>query len=79
LLIDSLAVYQVKTFQPKKILLTESPKVNLERLIKAIDPQEIIADNSNFKTYVNRWRQTCSKYEIPFYYTNEKGAYLLNN
>ena len=76
LLVDSLGVYQIKSFQPKLILLTQSPKLNLERLIKTRDPQEIIADHSNFKSYVNRWRQTCIKYQIPFYYTNEKGAYI---
>ncbi|NNC71194.1 MAG: ComEC family competence protein [Flavobacteriaceae bacterium] len=77
LLVDSLGIYQIKSFQPRAILLTQSPKINIERLIKTIDPQKIIADHSNYTSYVNRWRRTCKNYQISFYYTNEKGAYIL--
>lgn len=77
LLLDSLGVYQVKSFQPKIILLTQSPKVNLERLIRTIHPKKIIADNSNFKSFVKHWQETSVKYNIPFYYTNEEGAFIL--
>lgn len=78
LLIDSLGSYQIKSFQPKSVLLIQSPKVNLERLIETVHPKQIIADNSNFKGYVKRWQQTCNQHKIPFYYTNEIGAYVLS-
>lgn len=77
LVIDSSAVYQVQGLQPKKIVLTGSPEINLERLLGDLEPDEIIADGSNYRSYVNRWRETCRKRKIPFHYTGEKGSYIL--
>ena len=73
LIIDSTGVYPLSTSD--KILLTQSPKINLDRLIDSIQPKEIIADGSNYKSYVDRWKITCIKNKIPFHYTGEKGAY----
>jgi competence protein ComEC len=73
LVIDSLGVYN-----PQKsdyIILTQSPKINLERLIDATKPQQIIVDGSNYHSDVNRWKQTCSKRKLPFHYTGEKGVF----
>lgn len=76
LLLDSLGVYPSEKIDI--ILLTNSPKVNLERLIDSIQPTQIIADGSNYRTYVKRWHTTCTKRKIPFYYTGEKGAYIFD-
>jgi competence protein ComEC len=72
--LDSLGVYPSEKIDV--ILLTSSPKVHLERLIDDIQPILIIADGSNYKTYVKRWDTTCTKRNIPFHYTGEKGAYI---
>lgn len=77
LAIDSLGIYQNLSFKPNYILIRNSPKINLNRLIDSLQPQHIIADASNYKTYVNRWKATCIKRKIPFHYTYEKGAYSL--
>jgi competence protein ComEC len=74
LLLDSLGVYPSEKIDI--ILLTNSPKVHLERLIDSIQPIQIVADGSNYKTYVKRWDTTCTKRNIPFHYTGEKGAYI---
>ena len=74
LVLDSAGIYTQSTSQ-KIILLTQSPKINLERLIDSIKPKEIIADGSNYRSYIDRWRMTCLKNKIPFHYTGEKGAY----
>lgn len=76
LIVDSLGVYRV-SFQPDYVLLRNSPKINLERLIDSIKPKELIADGSNYKSYVERWKATCLKRKLPFHNTNEKGAYIL--
>ncbi len=74
LIIDSLGIYPEQN--PEQIvLLTYSPRINLERLLLTIRPKQIIADGSNYKSYVERWKKTCSKNKIPFHYTGEKGAY----
>lgn len=57
------------------LLLTQSPKINLTRVIDSIKPKFIIADGSNYTSYVNQWKATCTKKKIPFHYTGEKGAY----
>lgn len=77
LVIDSLGVYKNLSFKPDMILLRNSPKINLNRLIDNINPKLIIADASNFKSYVFRWKSTCEDKKIPFHYTNEKGALIL--
>jgi competence protein ComEC len=65
------------SFQPHFVLLRNSPKVNLNRIIDSLNPQQIIADASNYKSYVNRWKLTCRDKKIPFHYTNEKGAFIV--
>lgn len=76
LVIDSLGVYP-KTSTIDIVLLTNSPKVNLERLIKELDPQQIIADGSNYTSYVDRWRRSCENKKLPFHHTGTKGAFTL--
>jgi len=75
LVIDSLGIYDLKGLQKPIVILQNSPKINLERLIETINPTQIIADGSNYKSYVNRWRWSADKRKTPFYYTGEKGAY----
>lgn len=59
------------------VLLTSSAKVNLERLISHMHPAVIVADGSNYKSDVQRWQQTCLQTKTPFWYTGQKGAYVL--
>ncbi len=77
LLVDSLGVYQFRDLKNPIILLQYSPKINLERLIKTIKPSQIIADGSNYKSYVFRWEETSNKQKTPFFYTGKNGAYIL--
>ena len=78
LVVDSLGIYTIKTFKPDYVLLRNSPKINLTRLIALLNPKLIIADGSNYKTYVERWKRTCEKTKTPFHQTNEKGALTIN-
>ncbi|MEM5563927.1 ComEC/Rec2 family competence protein [Psychroserpens sp. AS72] len=77
LIIDSLGVYNVKSFEPDYLLLRNSPKLNMERVIDSINPKYIIADGSNYTSYVNRWEQTCLKRKLPFHHTRKKGAFII--
>ncbi len=76
LVIDSLGVYKV-SFKPDFIVLRNSPKVNLKRLIDTLQPQFIIADGSNYKSYIKRWKGTCLNEKLPFHQTYEKGAFII--
>ena len=78
LLIDSFGVYKTARFKPSIILLQYSPKINLERLIERLQPELIISDGSNFKSYQERWKATCEAKKIPFHQTSKKGAFIYN-
>jgi len=76
LVIDSIGIYNVKTFTPDIILLRNSPKINLKRLIDSLHPKLIISDGSNYKSYQERWGQTCKAQKIPYHQTSKKGAFI---
>jgi competence protein ComEC len=78
LVIDSLGIYKVNAFKPEVVLLRNSPKINLKRLIDSLQPKVIIADGSNYKSYMERWEATCLKQKVPFHQTGKKGAFITN-
>ena len=75
-ILDSSAVYS-KNIKPDIIIITQSPKINLERLFQIWKPKQVVFDSSNFKSYVKVWKSTCIKEKIPFHDTSEKGFYRL--
>ncbi|WP_179004858.1 ComEC/Rec2 family competence protein [Winogradskyella forsetii] len=77
LAIDSIGVYKGISFHPHYILLRNSPRLNLNRVIDSLKPEQIIADASNYKSYLKRWKATCEHKKIPFHQTNEKGTYII--
>lgn len=77
LIIDSLGIFKGLSFKPNYILLRNSPRLNLNRVIDSLQPEQIIADASNYKSYVERWKVTCERKKIPFHQTSEKGAFIL--
>lgn len=76
-IIDSSGIYP-KNSNPDVLLLTQSSKINLDRLLVTIKPKVVIADASNFKNIQKNWKASCEKYKIPFHATAEKGFYKLN-
>lgn len=78
LVVDSAGVYQLPKLQNSLVLLRNSPKVNLDRLIELLHPKAIIADRSNYYSYIDRWRETCCQHGIPFHYTGKKGAFIMD-
>jgi len=77
LVIDSLGVFDLKQLKNPIIILQHSPKINLKRVLTKIKPTQIIADGSNYKSDVNRWKKICLEFQIPFHYTGQKGAFIL--
>lgn len=68
----------VQNFEEEKriLLLSGSPKVNLDRILKTFRPEQVVSDASNYKHLSSRWRKTCNELEIPFHDTWEKGEFL---
>jgi len=77
LILDSTGIYP-KQHQADILVLTQSPKINLDRLIQISRPKEIVADATNYKSFKERWKVSCLKAKIPFHSTSEKGFYILN-
>lgn len=79
LIVDSTAIFKFTSIKPTIILLKNSPRINLDRLIGFHNPKLIIADGSNYKSYLKRWKTTCLEKKTPFYETSKKGAFILSN
>ncbi|MEQ3500647.1 ComEC/Rec2 family competence protein [Tenacibaculum sp. SSH1-16] len=77
LIVDSLGMYQIKKLKNPIVVLKNNPKINLSRLIFWLKPKQIIADGSNYKSYINGWKETCYKQKTPFWYTGQNGAYII--
>jgi competence protein ComEC len=77
LIVDSLGVYP-KNIRPDVVVLTQSPKINLERFLQTTKTKMVVADASNFRTIQKLWKATCIKEKIPFHATVEKGFYRLD-
>lgn len=76
LIIDSSCIY-TKEFHPDVLVIIQSPKLNMQRLLKIYKPKEIVVDGSNYKSYIRLWEATCRKEKIPFHNTNQKGFYKI--
>ena len=78
LLIDSLGIYNFNSIKPTIVVLTQSPEINLDRLLYNVQPSLIIADGSNYNSYVTKWEYSCIKNKTPFHSTMQNGAFILN-
>ena len=77
LIVDSTGIY-VDKLQPDILILTQSPKINLDRILAHLHPKIIVADASNSYKIQKIWEASCAKKNIPFHATAEKGFYKLN-
>ena len=75
-IMDSSAVYPTKNVD--YLLVTQSPKVNMERVLDSIAIGMVLVDGSNYSRTVAQWKATCHKKEVPFHFTGEKGAFYIN-
>ena len=78
LILDSLGIYP-DSYKIDIVLLTYNPKINLNRMLESLQPKMIIADGSNYKSYVKRWKKNCTKKNIAFHFTGTDGAYIIKN
>lgn len=76
--VDSMGIYPPANKTSPILLVTQSPKINMERFLDLVQPKQVIADGSNYSSYVQRWKKTCLEKKIPFYATSENGAFALN-
>ncbi len=58
------------------IILSNSPKINLDRLIGHFQPKMIIADGSNRRYLIKIWEKTCKARGVELHITGDSGAYV---
>ncbi|MCY2688634.1 ComEC/Rec2 family competence protein [Salinimicrobium sp. TH3] len=77
IMIDSSGILPQEIPQDTKLLLTGSPRLNFDRVLSNSKPKVIIADGSNYPSLIKKWEETAIKNNIPFYYTGQDGAYII--
>ncbi len=77
LIIDQQGIYNIESMKPDVIILSNSPKINLNRMIDSLKPRQIVADGSNYTSLLDRWEKSCLQSKTPFHRTDKKGAYIL--
>jgi competence protein ComEC len=77
LILDSTGIYP-KNICPDLILITQSPRINVDRLLQELKPKLVVADASNYRTIQDRWKKSCEKGKIPFHAIAEKGFFKLD-
>lgn len=65
MILDSSGIY-ITTENIDLLLLTQSPKVNLSRLIKTLKPKIVVADGTNYKSLIRIWQKSCEAQKIAF-------------
>jgi competence protein ComEC len=73
-IIDESGIYLDSKQVNPVVLLSHSPKINLDQLITRLNPKLIISDGSNYRNVVNRWEKTCAVRNVKFINTYEYGA-----
>ena len=76
MVIDSLGLYP-KNYQVDIVLLVNSPRLNLNRMLDSLEPKFIVADGNNYKSLIPLWRKSCIERGITFHSTYQKGAYQI--
>src|SRR5690606_25402285 len=78
LLVDNFINYS-EDLSPDIVLLVGSPKLNLDRFLENTKPEIIVADASNYKPYIQLWKQACTKHNVIFHSTYEDGFFKITN
>ena len=74
--VDESGIYHLSKCKGGVVLLCDSPKVHLVDLINTLEPTIIIADGSNYPSFVRHWKKTCLDKGVPFHDTATEGAWI---
>lgn len=76
LIIDSLEVYPKQQFD--YVVLYQNPKINLDRLIRDVQPKMILLHNGNYQYLIDEYSEYFRKRKIPYHDMKSKGSYVVN-
>lgn len=66
------------SFSPDIVIIANSPKINLERMLDKLKPLQVVATNTNHKNFVSQLESTCKKLKIQFHSTFKDGYFKLD-
>lgn len=75
-IMDSTGIYD-SLLKPDVLIVMQSPRVNFDRVLQQLQPKQVVADATNYKTYIARWGKSCHEQKIPFHATAEKGSFII--
>ncbi|WP_010522087.1 ComEC/Rec2 family competence protein [Aquimarina agarivorans] len=56
------------------VILTDAPKINLQRILSTQKPKLIIATSHNYKNLAQKWKATCAEHQVAFYDISQRGS-----
>ncbi len=60
------------------VVLSKNPKLYIDSLVQIFTIKQIVVDASNPAWKIKLWQKDCERLHIPFYNTNESGAFVIN-
>ena len=72
IIIDEAGIYEKDWINGNIVLLRNSPKINFDRLLH-YQPDRVIADGSNYTSFVEKWKVSAREQNAEFYSTAEDG------
>ncbi len=64
--------------EAKVLWLRENSPVHLGQLLEGCRISQVVADDSNYTSAIDRWELSCQSYGIPFHRTDRDGPYTLD-
>ncbi|NIJ46117.1 competence protein ComEC [Wenyingzhuangia heitensis] len=77
-LVDDKLAYDQLNMKGLVLIIFKNPKINIERVLKKIEPKLVIIGASNFYNNRIKWKSTCETLQVPCYDVNSQGAYVVN-
>lgn len=74
--LDQRGLYSPLETAPDLLLLTGSPRIHLQRVLRTLRPRQVVADGSNYKSLLALWKKSCKAEGIPFHDTAKEGAFI---
>ncbi len=76
LVLDSMGINGAQNFEVNGMVITQSPRIHLDRWLDSLQPKIVIADGSNYKSFLDRWEASCRQKGVEFHRTDTQGAYI---
>jgi competence protein ComEC len=81
LLINDHYSFENKSLQPlpiEAVVISKNPQLYIDSLLRSFVIKNVVADATNPSWKIKKWNEDCKRLGIPFHYTGEKGAFVMD-